>query len=167
MRFLAHAVFAIILVGSLTARPRAGEPLPDSIRLEPAVLRVASAYGWHLREHRTVSGVEALVFDAPGCSQPVEVIFRLPTFEEETIMQFARKPGYARRYVYIDKVWNTPDPWAAFVQRIKYSALFAFGLTDYAPSWHLLQVEAPAICQAAEAVDWLPVWRRDERAGQV
>jgi hypothetical protein len=94
----------------------------------------------------------------------VEVILRLATFEEETIMESAPEPGYTRRYVYFDQVWDTPGRWAAFVQRMKYAALGLFGLTKYAPSWYLLQVEAPANCRAAEAMDWRLVWNRDDLA---
>lgn len=162
----AHAVFATILVGSLAARERSAAPLPDSL-LEPAVLRVAESHGWGLREYRTTSGMSmmsrSLVFDAPGCSQPVLVSLRLSTFEEETLMG-STETGYARRYVYFDRTWDTPDPRAAVVERMKYAALAMFGLTRYSPSWYLLQVEAPANCRAAAAMDWRSVWNRDDLA---
>lgn len=45
--------------------------------------------------------------------------------------------------------------------RLKYATLAPFGLTKYAPSWYLLQVEAPTNCHAAQAVDWSPVWNSD------
>ena len=163
----AHAVFAAILVGSLAAREQAAEPIDYSLSLlEPAVLRVAGSQGWGLREYRTINGVasRALVFNVPGCSQPVEVVLRLSTFEEQTVMESAPEPGYLRRYIYFDQTWDTPDPRAAVVQRMKYAALATFGLTKYAPSWYLLQVEAPANCRAAEAIDWRSVWNRDDLA---
>ncbi len=163
----AHAIFATILVGSLAAREQAAKPLDDSLSLlEPAVLRVAGSQGWGFREYRTNSGMvsRTLVFEAPGCSQPVEVSLRLSTFEEQTVMESAPEPGYLRRYIYFDQTWDTPDPRAAVVQRKKYAALATFGLTKYTPSWHLLQVEAPANCRAAKAIDWRSIWNRDELA---
>ena len=159
----AHAVFATILVGSLAARERAAEPLADSVSLlESTVLRVAASHSWGLREYRTTSGMvsRTLVFEAPGCSQPVQVGLRLSTFEEETLAE-STQPGYVRRYIYFDRTWDAPAPRAAFVQRTKYRALAMFGLTVYAPSWYLLKVEAPANCQSADAMDWRSIWNRD------
>ncbi len=128
----AHAVFAAILVGSLATHQRAADALVDSGSLEPAVLRVARSHDWGLGEHRTTSGtsVPTLVFEAPACSQPVFVSLRLSSFEEETIMQYAPEPGRVRRYIYFDRTWDTPDPRAAFLQRMKYAVLAMFGITN-------------------------------------
>ena len=49
-------------------------------------------------------------------------------------MEDAAEPGYTRRYVYFDRTWATPEPWAAFVLRVKYEVLGMFGLAEYAPS---------------------------------
>ena len=162
----AHAVFAAILLGSLATQERAADTLADSVSLEPAVVRVANSHGWGLREHRITSGMNwpTMVFVAPGCSQPVLVSLRLATFEEETVMQYTTEQGYARRYIYFDRIWDTPDPRAAFVQRMKYGFLAMFGLTEYEPSQYLLLVETPPHCQAAQAIDWGPVWNRDTLA---
>lgn len=78
-------------------------------------------------------------------------------------MRYAGQQGYTRRYIYYDGIWDRPNPRAIFVQRIKSRALAMFGLTAYAPSDFLLLVERPPHCQAAEAVDWRPVWNRDFR----
>ena len=42
-----------------------------------------------------------------------------------------REPGHVRRYICFDRTWDTPDPRAAFFQRMKYAALAMFGLTEY------------------------------------
>ncbi|MBV9288383.1 MAG: hypothetical protein JO288_11285 [Hyphomicrobiales bacterium] len=107
----------------------------------------------------------ALVFEAPGCSLPVQVSPRLSNFEEESLMDYAPEQGYTRRYLYFDRSWDKPAPRAAFLQRMKYWALAMFGLTDYTPSRYLILVEAPKNCQSAEAVDWRSVWKRDYLAG--
>ncbi len=116
------------------------------------------------RERPAVLVSRTLVFEAPGCSQPVQVGLRLSTFEEEAFMESAPEPGYARRYIYFDRTLDTPEPRAAFIQRMKYRALAMFGLSVYAPSWYLLKVEAPANCQSAEAMDWRSIWNRDALA---
>ncbi len=160
----AHAVFAAILIGSLATHQRAADALVDSDSLEPAVLRVARSHDWGLGGHRTTSGVPTLVFEAPGCSQSVFVSLRLSSFEEETIMQYTAEPGYVRRYIYFDRTWDTPDPRAAFLLRMKYGVLAMFGMSEYEPSRYLLLVEAPPHCHAAESKDWRPVWSRDTLA---
>ena len=158
-------ILLMSLYGSRSAE-RAADALVDSGSLEPAVLRVARSHDWGLGEHRTTSGVPTLVFEAPGCSQPVFVSLRLSSFEEETIMQYAPEPGHVRRYIYFDRTWDTPDPRAAFLQRMKYALLAMFGMTEYEPSRYLLLVEAPPHCHAAETIDWRPVWSRDTLAAE-
>jgi hypothetical protein len=115
-----------------------------------------------LREYKKTSGMTSrtLVFEAPGCSQPVTVSARLSTFEEESLMEHDPVQGYTRRYIYFDRSWDTPEPRAAFAQRMKYSALAMFGLTEYVPSRYLILVEAPKNCRAAEAIDWRSAWKR-------
>jgi len=156
-----HAVFAAILIGSLAAQERATEVLAVSDSLEPAVLRVARSHGLDFREYRTNSGtvLRALVFEAPSCSRPVIVNLRLGTFEEESV-QSAPDQGYVRSYYYIARSWDAPAPHAVWAQRVKYGALAMFGLTEYVPSRYLLLVDAPPQCQAAETIDWRPVWNR-------
>ena len=73
-------------------------------------------------------------------------------------MRYATERGYTRRYIYFDRTWDSPDPRAAFVQRMKYAFLAMFRMTEYEPSAYLLLVETPPHCQAAEAIDWRPVW---------
>ena len=91
----------------------------------------------------------------------MQVSLRLSsTFEEQTLLEYVPEPGYVRRYVYFDRIWDTPDHRAAALQRMKYAALAMFGLTEYAPSWYLLLIEAPSNCRAAQAIDWRSVWNR-------
>jgi hypothetical protein len=156
-----HTVFAAILIGSLAAQERATEVLAVSDSLEPAVLRVARSHGLDFREYRTNSGTvsRALVFEAPRCSPPVIVSLRLGTFEEESV-QSAPDQGYVRSYYYIERSWDAPAPHAVWAERVKYGALAMFGLTEYVPSRYLLLVDAPPRCQAAETIDWRPIWNR-------
>ena len=105
-----HAVFAVILICSHMTRERAVDALADRVSLEPAVLRVAGSHRWGIDDYRTTNGIvsRALVFEAPGCSQPVFVTLRLSSFEEGTIMQYTAQPGYVRRYIYFDRTRDTP-----------------------------------------------------------
>jgi hypothetical protein len=161
-----HVVFAIILVGSLAARGRATDVLMERGSLEPAVLRVARSHGLAFREYETISdtGRRALVFEAPGCAQPMRVVLRLTTFEEEPFTRLAPDRDYVRRYIYIEHTWDQPNRLAVWIQRIKYEVLATFGQTQYILSWHLLQVELPRGCQVTDAIDWRTVWNRDNLA---
>ncbi len=76
-------------------------------------------------------------------------------------MEYSTERGYLRRHIYFDRTWDRPEPWQAFIERIKYRVFTMLRLTEYEPSQNLLMVEAPAHCQAAEAIDWRPVWNRD------
>jgi hypothetical protein len=161
--WLVHIVFAAILVGSLAARGRAPDVLTERGGLEPSVLRVARSQGLAFRGYTTIAdtGRSALVFEAPGCTQPVRVVLRLLTFEEEPFAQLTPDQGYVRRYVYTDHTWDEPHRLAVWVQRIKYEVLAIFGQAQFFPSWHLIQIEAPTDCRVADTIDWRMVWNRD------
>jgi len=66
----------------------------------------------------------------------------------------------------MDERWNSPDPWAVSIQRLKYSLLAMSGLTEYAPLAFTLQVGTPQDCQAAESIDWCVAWTRSLAAAE-
>jgi hypothetical protein len=161
-----HVAFATILVGSLAAKERAADLLVDvdDVARETAVMRVARSHGLTFRDYGALPGsgasLRALAFEAPGCSLPVLVVLRV-SFDEEPLLHSTREHGDVLRYVYIGRSWEKPDRLAFFVERMKYAALATFSLTRYVPSGHLLLVESPWQCQAADAIDWRSVWNRD------
>jgi hypothetical protein len=158
-----HAVFVLILVGSLFMRERAHDVLAERDDLAPAVLRVARSHGLTFREYSSVAetGRRALVFVAPACTQPVRIVLRSLTFDEESFNELALEPNYTRRYVYIDHTWDRPERTAVWVQRVKYGVLATLGQTRYVPSSNLLQIELPADCSDAQAIDWRMAWDGD------
>jgi hypothetical protein len=166
MRFWAHAAFAAVLVGSLASRERSAEAPTDDAGLESAVLGAARSQGLVFLEYRANSTGwgRAMAFSAPGCPRPVVATWRPATFEDEATAASAPGQAYQRQYVYFDRRWNRPDPWAVSIQRMKYSLLAMFGRTDYATSNLVLQVEAPRDCPAVESIDWRPAWSRTDRS---
>ena len=80
----AHAVFTAVLVGSLASRERSTEAPIDQAGLESVVVSVARSQGLGFREYRTndTGGGRTMVFDVPGCSDPVLVTWRQATFED-------------------------------------------------------------------------------------
>ena len=159
---LQHAAFAAILVGTLVARERAVDALQDSPFIEPAVIRVAQSRGLVFHGYSSLTDVEfqALTFAVPGCAAPVFVSVLAVNFDQETLVLTPAPSDYVRRYIYIDRTWPQPDRLAVLVERSRQAALSVFGLTRYVPSAHLLLVDAPLGCQAADGVDWRPVWDR-------
>jgi hypothetical protein len=160
---LQHAAFAAILVGTLLARERAGDVLQDSPVFQPAVIRVAQSRGLVFSGYQSLTDAEfqVLSFAAPGCAGLVFVDLLPVTFDQETLVRTPPPPGYVRRFVYIGRTWTKPNRPAILVERARQAALAVLGLTRYVPSWHLLLVDAPVGCQAADRVDWQPVWDRD------
>ena len=162
MKVWAHAVFAAILIGSLASRERsAGAPVTDA-GVGSVVASVARSQGLSLREFRTsaATGERSMTFDVPGCPKPMTVILRIATFEDAAMTESPAPDNYHKQYVYFDRKWNSPRPWAVSIERMKYSLLALFGRTDYATSSLVLEVEAPRECPAAERIDWRPVWSR-------
>lgn len=158
-----HAVFAVILVGSLAARERGADALDADGRLEAAAIGLARSQGLVFRAKAAIADtdVPALEFEAPGCSSPVLVALPLVTLDQEPVLRAARAPGDVLRYFYIDRRWDKPERPAILVERLKHAALAAFGLSRYRPTWRLLAVISPAGCRAADAIDWRTIWDRD------
>jgi hypothetical protein len=155
-----RVVLATMLVGSLAAKDRTTDLLTESRSLEPAAIRVAESAGLTFRQNTTIGGadIRALVFDAAGCSQPVLVALLSLTFEEVPAIRSAREPGYALRYIYIERSWEEPPRLAIFVERVKYAALAVLGFTQFTPFRQVLLVESPPHCPVANDVDWRFVW---------
>jgi hypothetical protein len=160
--WIGHGLFAAVLAGSLVAKERAPDTPNDAATFESAIVRVARAHTLALREK--VDGeaeMEALVFEAPGCSGPVFVVPRVGTFEEESIVPSVSDGRYLRQYIYVERKWDKPDRLGVLAERIKHGALAMFGLTPYALSWTVLQVDAPKDCAITNALDWRLVWDRN------
>lgn len=158
-----HASFTALFVGTLAVRAVVPDVFNQSVSLAQSVLQVARSQGLSFQREEIIAdtGRRALTFDAPGCTQPVRVIVRSLTFEEEPFTLLASERGYTHRYIYIDHVWNRPHRLAVWIQRIKYAVLAIFGQTQYVPAPYLLQVEVPSLCPIAGAIDWREAWRRD------
>jgi hypothetical protein len=158
----------MILVGSLVAKSGSTDVLSKNRNLESAVMHVARSYGWAFRDYTTIGDTDlpTLVFEAPGCAQPVLVALLLVAFDQEPMVRSAREPGYALRYFYIDHAWDAPHRLAVFLERTKYAALAVFGLTPYVPSPDILLVESPLNCRVADDVDWRVLWSRDSSSAE-
>ena len=158
-----HVFFAVILVGSLIANQQAKDMLPQVDDNKATVIRIARANGLALRNEQPIAGgaLKTLVFDAPGCTQPVSVALLSITFEEMPIVQAVPGQHDNRRYVYLNRIWNRPERLPVFVEWQMHRALTMFGLTRYVPSRYMLLVDSPPGCRVADAIDWQNVWDRN------
>jgi hypothetical protein len=161
--WLVHALFAAMLFGSLLVRQAAPDASVGNDNLEPAVFQLAQSYGWKFRGYQVVAdtGRRALVFEVPSCADPLWIIIRLVTMEEEPFTEPIARQRYIRRYLYMNSSWDTPPRFIVAIQRIKYTALAILGRTRYSPAWELLQVDMPLDCAAAARVEWRKVWYKD------
>jgi len=100
-------------------------------------------------------------FDAPGCARPVQVASLDISLERGLVLQFIGVPGDSRRYAYIDRVWTEPQRFSVFRERVKHAALAVVGLSRYVPSHHMLLIDSPPECRAADPIDWRLAWDRD------
>jgi hypothetical protein len=162
-----HAAFAAILVGTLIARARSGEVLPeDNIDIvASAAIGAAQAHGLVFRGSTSADGAELLelTFAASGCTRPVYVDVLETTLDQTTVVDSPEQQGYRRYYVYFGRAWQQPDRLAVFFEQQKQAMLATLGLSRYVPSWHLLLVDAPVDCAPAAGVDWRAVWERQSR----
>jgi hypothetical protein len=157
----ARILFAVLLVGSLAAKDRSIDLLPETRDLEPAVIRVAQAGGLAFRQKTTFAGTDipVLTFAAADCSLPVLVTLLSLNLEEDPTIRSRREPGYALRYVYIERSWEEPSRLAVHVERVKYAALAMVHLTRYTPFRQVLLVETPPQCSIVDDVDWQEIWQ--------
>jgi hypothetical protein len=162
-RWLAHAIFGIILVVSLTTRERASDALKESDNLEKAVIRPAQSQDLVFREFAAIADtdIRTILFDARDCERPVSIALLLVTFEQEPLMRLFNAPANIRRYLYLDRSWSEPHYLAMFLERAKYAILAAFGMTAYVPSKIMLLIDSPPDCHVADTIDWPTVWNRD------
>lgn len=160
--WIAHIVFATLLVGSVSARMKTPDAFFSTAGLEAAVFQIARLHGLVFREYEPIAdtGLRALVFDVPDCVKPLRIILRGLDLGEERFTAMALEPDYLERYVYVDQSWDQPRRFAVRVQQIKYEVLATLGQTQYLPVTGLLQLERPLNCRRTEEIDWRMVWNR-------
>ncbi len=159
----AHLFFAALLLGSVIANRRAGETPPDEARLTAAVIAVAEAHGFALRQPVTLANgaFAALAFAGKGCAEPIAVALLPVAFDDAPLLRAAEPKGRRTTYFYYGRHWHEPSRPAIFWERKRNRALALFGLTPYSGAEFLLAVDAPRACGEVDAIDWRPVWRRD------
>jgi hypothetical protein len=162
-KWLLHMIFAVILVTSVAASERASDVLLKTQNLEAAVIHVAQSHGLKLLGKPTAKElVPTLMFEAPGCAQPLLVSLLSVTLDDEPLVRAVGEPDDVVRYIYLDRSWSVlPNPLAVFFEWKKHKALELFGLTPYVPVPYMLRLARPPGCDIVGRIDWQVVWRRD------
>jgi hypothetical protein len=158
---MGHALFALVLGGSVLANARPTQPPAEAEQLVAAVINVARSHDLTLRGRTTLAMVDALIFDARGCSEPIMVALLSMRAEQAPLLGEAQSlEGRTLRFVFYDRRWLTPSRALIVWERKKQMALAVFGLSRFVSSEYMLAIAASPGCKAADTIDWQNVWDR-------
>jgi len=159
---LGHALFALILTGSVLTNARPDEPAADANQLAAAIIAVAQSNNLSFRGQTTLAnlGLPTLAFDAKGCREPISIALLSNDLEPLSWLKALTPGNRALQFIYYDRRWRGPDRALIFWEHKKQQALAAVGLTSFVPSPYLLGITAPSGCNAADTIDWRQIWER-------
>jgi len=159
---IGHALFALVLGGSVFANARPAHPPAGAEQLVAAVINVAGSHDLTFRGRTTLANhlVDALTFDAKGCSEPILVALLLVFAEQTPLLEAQNLEGRTLRFAFYDRRWRKPSRALIVWKRKEEMALDVFGLTRFVPSEHMLAIAASPGCKAADTIDWQNVWDR-------
>ena len=103
---------------------------------------------------------DAVRFRAPGCEEPIEVIPVHINLQEAPLFDALIKANYTRQFVYLDQTWLSENRVAMRLTWLKHKVLSFLGWGRFVTIPTGLLVVSPPGCDAAEAIDWTPVWSR-------
>jgi hypothetical protein len=157
-----HALFAVILGGSILANARATNPSAEVEQLAAAVIKVARSNDLTFRGRTTLANhlIDALTFDAKDCSEPIMVALLSVLAEQAPLLETQNLEGRTLRFVFYDRCWRTPNRPSITWERKEQKVLAVFRLTRFVPSEYVLAIAASSGCKAADAIDWQNVWDR-------
>jgi len=166
MKWVWRAVFATILIATAgidlySADRQAGEKYRESV-----VIRLAESRGLLYRQTRSLSNglLTSIVFEAAGCSRPIQVVPLNLTLETAPLLHLVDEPGDIRRFVYIERDSPEKEGFRVFLEYAKHTALGMVGLSPYFAYPTLVMATEPPDCRAVESVDWRLIWSRDYTA---
>lgn len=157
-----HALFALVLGGSVLANARPTQPPAKAEQLVDAVINVARSNDLTFRGRTTLANhlVDALIFDAKGCSEPVTVAVLSVLAEQAPLLEAQNLEGRTLRFAFYDRRWRTPSRPLIVWERKEQTVLALFGLTRFVPSEYMLAIAASSGCKAVDTIDWQNVWDR-------
>jgi hypothetical protein len=159
---LGHALFALILTGSVLTNARPDDPPTEANQLAAAIIDVARSNNLSFRGQTTLAnlGLVTLAFDAKGCREPIAIALLSIDMEQLSWLKALTPEDHTLHFIYYDRRWREPDRVSIFWERKKQQALAVVGLTSSVPSPYLLGITAPSGCNAADTIDWRQIWDR-------
>jgi hypothetical protein len=159
---MGHALFALVLGGSILANARPTHTPAEAEQLVTAAIDIARSNDLTFRGRSTLANhlVDALIFDAKRCSEPIMVAVLSVLGEPAPLLEAQNPEGRTLRFVYYDRRWRTPSRPLIVWKRNEQAALAMFGLTRFVPSKYMLAITASSDCKAADTIDWQNAWDR-------
>jgi hypothetical protein len=157
-----HALFALILTGSVLTNTRSDDPPAEANQLAAAIIDVARSNNLSFRGQTTLAnlGLATLAFDAKGCREPISIALLSIDLEQLPWLRTLNPENQTLRLIYYDRRWREPDRVSIFWEHKKQQALAVVGLTSSVPSPYLLGITAPSGCNVADTIDWRQIWDR-------
>jgi hypothetical protein len=157
-----HALFALILTGSVLTNARPDDPPAEPNQLAAAIIDVARSNDLSFRGQTTLAnlGLTTLAFDAKGCREPITVALLSIDLEQLPWLRTINPENQTLHIIYYARRWREPDRVSIFWEQKKQQALAVVGLTSFVPSPYLLAIMAPTGCNAADTIDWRQIWDR-------
>lgn len=161
-RTLLRVVFVSLLLLTVVTQTQ-GPVDSDREILASNVLEVLAAKGLDARAAqpppRDILPVAAQ-FQAPGCSDRIEVVLFHINLQEAPVFDAVLKPNYVRQFAYLDETWLTENRLGMRLTWLKHRMRSILGLSRFIRSKDGLLIVSPPGCQIAPTVDWSLVWDR-------
>jgi hypothetical protein len=163
-------VLRTILAGLLIATISAKIWRPHNITevdTRAAVVALVTGQGWSAYDEAATSPNslgKAINFWAPECEALGQVFAIDLGLQLAPMLDGVIRPGYTRRFVYIDRTWLTEDRFGMRLEWLKYRVLSIFGLGRYVANETALVIAEPHDCRVADKVGWSAVWERRTRS---
>jgi hypothetical protein len=155
-----------LLLSSITVRATMGNDAGASATIDEAILRLMASQGLSYRGTNNIANgaLVSMVFDAPHCSRPLQIVPTARTMEAYTFFDQIGAPGDARSFAYLDRVWRQADSRGMFFEQVKQRALELIGKMSYQPDGLMAMISEPEGCDIASRIDWTMLWKRDFRS---
>jgi hypothetical protein len=167
MSWMWRTIFATMLVMTVGIDLQSYDPPREVSDLALTVVRLLESRGLAYQQTRSLSNglLTSMVFEAKGCSRPVQVVPLDFTFEKAPLLYLVDEPGDVRRFIYFERNSPIGDRIGILVEHVKQKILALLGRSRYFSSPTFLVVTEPPNCRAAEDVDWRLIWDREYRDG--
>ena len=166
-----RSLLLLTVLASLVVRfrgLRSQDEVLATFDVDSAIREVVLDFGFALRENpvqppKVLS--QAVYFQRPECRQASMVMPYALTSELLPFLAQAIKPGFARRFFYLDKSWEeAPSSLAMFFERGK-NEFFGHFRKQYFSTEGMgmvaILVAEPVDCNRIDSIDWRRVWDKE------